>query len=61
MGFKYLLDRGSIRSSLKYGLGTPFRLAFYNCQTWKIDDVCLEHGGLTHVLLLAVHLRLPDR
>ena len=27
------------------------------CATSKIYDVLLEHGGLLHVLLLAVHLK----
>ena len=49
------LDWGSIRSSLKCGLGTPCRLAFYNSPR-IIVDVLLEHGGLPHVLPLAVHL-----
>ena len=30
---------------------------FDNGATSKFDDVLLEHGGLTHVLPLAVHLR----
>ena len=29
---------------------------FDNGATRKIDDVLIEHGGLLHVLLLAVHL-----
>ena len=31
-------------------------LYFDNGTISKIDDVLLEHGGLFHVLLLAVHL-----
>ena len=34
-------------------------LAFDNDATSKIDDVLTEHGGLLHVLPLAVHLRGP--
>ena len=30
---------------------------FYNRPTSKIDDVLLEHSGITHVLPLALHLR----
>ena len=29
---------------------------FDNCATSKFDDVNIEHGGLPHVLPLAVHL-----
>ena len=87
--FKYLLDLGSIRSSPRDGLRTPYRLTKEQCLTvppcpylhgrtafgpsctvfvypgcWyidngakrKFDDVLLEHSGLPHVLLLAVHL-----
>ena len=39
------LDRGLIRSSLRD-----------NGATSKIDVVFIEHGGLPHVLALAVHL-----
>ena len=39
-----------------YGLGTPYRLAFFNGPKRKIDDVLLEHVGLPHVLPLTVHL-----
>ena len=49
------LDQGSIRSSLKYGLDIDYRLAFYNGPR-MIVDVLLKHGGLPHVLPLAVHL-----
>ena len=49
------LDRWSIRSSLKYGLGAPYRLTkrnifypvswhFDNGAKKKIDDVLIEHG-----------------
>ena len=77
---------GSIRSSPRYGLSTPYRLTIRNSArlfhhvlfnmgdlhlvlpalnlstlnndaTSKIDDVLTEHGGLLHVLPLAVHLR----
>ena len=41
-----------------YGLGTPYRLAFFNGPNKKIDDVLLEHVGLPHVLPLTVHLDL---
>ena len=34
-------------------------LDFDNGATSKIDDVLSEHGGLLHVLPLAVHL-IPD-
>ena len=82
------LDRGSLRSSLRYGLSTPYRLRltirnsapsvprgipafgpsctefvypecwhFDNDATSKIEDVLTEHGGLLHVLPLAVHLQ----
>ena len=65
------LDLGSIRSSLRDGLSTPYRLTKEQCQTTfdypgcghfdkgatcKIDDVLIEHGGLPHDLPLAVHL-----
>ena len=30
---------------------------FDNCTTSQIDDVLTEHGGLLHVLPLAVHLK----
>ena len=65
------LDRGSIRSSPRDGLSTPYRSAFGssctefvypecwhfdNDATSKIDDVLTEHGGLLHVLPLAVQL-----
>ena len=82
-----LLDRGSIRSSPRYGLSTPYRLTIRNSaklfhqhgrpafgpsctefvypECWhfdndaasKIEDVLTEHGGLLHVLPLAVHLK----
>ena len=52
------LDRGSIRSILMYGLGTPYRLAFFNGPNKNIDDVLFEHIGLPHVLPLTVHLDL---
>ena len=35
-------------------------LAFDNDATSKIDDVLTEHGGLLHVLPLAVHLTGRD-
>ena len=38
----FKLDRGSIRSSLKYGFGTPYRFAFYNGPERMIDDVSLN-------------------
>ena len=65
------LDRGSIRSSTRDGLSTPFRSAFSSSCTefvypecWhfdndaksEIDDVLTEHGGLLHDLPLAVHV-----
>ena len=31
---------------------------FDNCATRKIDVVLIEHGGLPHVLPLAVHLKV---
>ena len=52
------LDRGSIRSSLMYGLGTPYRLVFFKGPKKNIDDVLLEHVGLPHVLPPTVHLDL---
>ena len=36
---------------------TPGSWHFDNGTTRKIDNVLLEHGGLPHVLPLAVHLR----
>ena len=80
--FKKKLDRGSIRSSPRYGLSTPYRSSIRNSaklfhqvlafglsctelvypKCWhfdnasKIDDVLTEHGGLLHVLPLAVCL-----
>ena len=36
-------------------------LDFDNGATSKIDDVLSEHGGLLHVLPLAVHLIFFDR
>ena len=54
------LDLGSIRSSLRDCLSTPYRLTgcghFDKGATSKIDDVLIEHGGLPHDLPLAVHL-----
>ena len=44
------LDWGSIRSSQMYGLGTPYRFAFFNGPKNKIDDGLLEHVGLPYVL-----------
>ena len=38
-------------------LKTPGSWHFDNGTTRKIDNVLLEHGGLPHVLPLAVHLR----
>ena len=57
---RFELDRGSIRSSLMYGLGTPYRLAFLNGPKRKIDDILLEHVGLPHVVPLIVHLDLKQ-
>ena len=57
---RFELDRGSIRSSLMYGLGTPYRLAFFNGPKRKIDDVLLEHVGLPHVVPLIVQLDLEQ-
>ena len=87
-GLEIKLDRGSIRSSPRYGLSTPRRtvldcsihhvlfnmgdlhlvLPSLNLSTLnagilimmqyvRSDDVLTEHGGLLHVLPLAVHLR----
>ena len=51
--------RAKIReTSLLYGFGTPYRLAFFNGPNKKIDDVLLEYVGLPHVLPLTVHLDL---
>ena len=59
MKVKQRLDRGSIRSSLRDGLSTPYRSAFSssctefvcpecwhfdNDATSKIDDVLTDHG-----------------
>ena len=46
-----------------YGLGTPYRLAFFNGPKRKIDDLLLECVGPPLVLPLTVHLdleQLPD-
>ena len=43
-----------------YGLSSSYRLTIRNSAndaTSKIDNVLAEHGGLLHVLPLAVHLR----
>ena len=48
-------DENTRPGSIKYGLSTPYRLAFHNGPR-MIDDVLLEHGGLNHVLPLSVHL-----
>ena len=51
--------RGSIRSSLRDGLSTPYRLTKEQCLTpSKINDVLTEHGGLPYVLPPAIHLYL---
>ena len=33
----------------------------YSLQTDRNDDVLIEHGGLPHVISLAVHLKLVDK
>ena len=43
-----------------YGLGTPYRLAFFNGLKRKIADVLLEHVGLPHVIPVIVHLGLEQ-
>ena len=90
----FILSWGSIMSSPRFGLSTPYRLTkekcwnvlpcsylhgrpafgpscaefvylgcwhFDNSATSKIDDVLTEHGGLPHILPLAVHLRFLSR
>ena len=46
-----------------YGLSSSYRLTIRNSAndaTSKIDNVLTEHGGLLHVLPLAVHLSRGD-
>ena len=53
---KTKLDRGSIRSSLMYGLGTPYRLAFFNGPKKRLMMFSLNMVDYPHVLPLTVHL-----
>ena len=50
------LDRGSIRSSSKNGIGPILRKNWGNGATRVIEDVLLDPDGLPHVLALAVPL-----
>ena len=45
------------RPALGPSCSTEFVYEFDNGATSKIDDVLTDHGGLLHVLPLAVHLK----
>ena len=54
------LDRGvdKVKPNAMYGLSSLSECwHFDNDATNKIDDDLTEHGGLLHVLPLAIHLR----
>ena len=42
--YKYQLDRGSIRSSPKFGLSTPYRLDYLWEQCWTVPPCSFLHG-----------------